>query len=135
VLLYGNPKSKTTEKEGSNEVNQYVSVESNDTVKFNNTITSTVVDENNLINTSNPSSKRVTDPTGNTTYDKGYLCTIPATKSHRYLITMWVEGTDKDCKFSDTGADSFAVSGLSINLGFYALTTTPTPVQKPGAGA
>ncbi|MCI5631424.1 MAG: hypothetical protein MR345_03540, partial [Bacilli bacterium] len=72
----------------------------------------------------------VTDPTVKTP-TKGYLCTIPAKESHRYLITMWVEGTDEDCKFSDTGADSFAVSGLSINLGFYALTTTPTHQDVP----
>ena len=46
---------------------------------------------------------------------------------------MWVEGTDEDCVFGESETDSFEVKGLSINLGFYALTTTPTPVQNPGA--
>ena len=39
---------------------------------------------------------------------------------------MWVEGTDKDCVFSGNGNDSFMVEGLSISLGFYALTAAPT---------
>ena len=30
---------------------------------------------------------------------------------------------------------SFDVSGLSINLSFYALTAAPSPVQNPGKGA
>ena len=134
VKLYGNPKSGVTvagEEGKTKEVNQYVSAASAKSVTLSNIETAKVVDQGNLIGTSN----RVTDPTAkeNQELSKGFLCKISATNSVRYLITMWVEGTDDDCKFSASGDDSFMVEGLSIGLGFYALTAAPTQNQTPGA--
>ena len=55
----------------------------------------------------------------------GYLCTLDTStnKSKTFLITMWIEGTDKDCSVAKNTSisSSILVSDLSLNLGLYAL--------------
>ena len=68
--------------------------------------------------------KGVVASSSSTTKNKpnGYLCTLGAGSSKTYLITMWVEGTDPDCKVGETSLeDSILVSDLSLKLGLYAL--------------
>ena len=88
----------------------------------------------------------VTSPNDtNNTKSNGFLCTISANKSHKFLLTMWIEGTDPDCKLGDVNSDDDAdislETNLSLNISLYALnsakktTTTTTPDQGAGAGA
>ena len=62
------------------------------------------------------------------TKSNGYLCQLDAGSSKTYLITMWVEGTDPDCKVKINDStpatsleDSILVENLSLTLGLYAL--------------
>ena len=69
--------------------------------------------------------KGVVASSSSTTKNKpnGYLCTLGAGIHKTYLITMWVEGTDPDCKVGNTTDlnDSLLISDLSLKLGLYAL--------------
>lgn len=59
------------------------------------------------------------------TKSDGYLCTLDTStnKSKTFLITMWVEGTDKDCNVASNTSISTStlISDLSLKLGLYAL--------------
>lgn len=60
------------------------------------------------------------------TKSDGYLCSLDAGSSKTYLITMWVEGTDPDCKVkiddsTTTSLEDSILATLSLSLGLYAL--------------
>lgn len=85
----------------------------------------------------------VTSPSDtNNSKSNGFLCTIHANESHKFLLTMWIEGTDPDCKLGDVNsgddADISLETNLSLNISLYALnsakktTTTTTPDQGAG---
>ena len=51
-----------------------------------------------------------------------YLCDIAAGESHNFLITMWVEGTDTDCKYkSSDDATTTDLGSLNLIIDLYAL--------------
>ena len=89
----------------------------------------------------------VTSPSDtNNSKSNGFLCTIAAKASHKFLLTMWIEGTDPECELdtSDGTNDGTKITletNLSLNISLYALnsakktTTTTTPDQGAGAGA
>ena len=52
----------------------------------------------------------------------GYLCDIAVGESHNFLITMWVEGTDKDCKYASADdATDTDLGSLNLIIDLYAL--------------
>lgn len=85
----------------------------------------------------------VTSPSDeNNTKSNGFLCTISANQSHKFLLTMWIEGTDPDCELDDgDNADISLETNLSLDISLYALnstkktTTTTTPDQGAGEAA
>ncbi len=77
--------------------------------------TSKLFAKNSLVSSSSDATK---------TKPNGYLCTLDTStnNSKDFIITMWVEGTDKDCVVGNTSLDdSLLVSDLSLSLGLYAL--------------
>lgn len=92
-----------------------------------------------------PNHKDVTSPSDeNNTKSNGFLCTIHANESHKFLLTMWIEGTDPECELADgDDTDISLETNLSLNISLYALnsakktttTTTTTPDQGAGEAA
>lgn len=74
-----------------------------------------------------PNHEDVTSPTkANNTKSNGFLCTIAANASHKFLLTMWIEGTDPDCILGDgDDADISLETNLSLDISLYALNSTP----------
>ncbi|MDY6048536.1 MAG: hypothetical protein SPI88_03915, partial [Bacilli bacterium] len=56
--------------------------------------------------------------------NNGFLCNIAAKASHKFLLTMWIEGTDPDCKLT-TGDDTDITleTNLSLSISLYALSS------------
>lgn len=73
----------------------------------------------------------VTSPSkANNTKSNGFLCTIPAKASHKFLLTMWIEGTDPQCELdtSDGTNDGTKITletNLSLDISLYALNSAP----------
>ena len=75
----------------------------------------------------------VTSPSKeNNVESNGFLCKIGAGDSHRFLLTMWIEGTDSNCTLGG-GDDTNIIleTNLSLSISLYALSSTPDPT--PGA--
>ena len=63
-----------------------------------------------------------TSSVSNNVAANGYLCQIDANGYHDFLVTMWVEGTDKDCAFANVDdAKTTDLGSLSLALDLYAL--------------
>lgn len=71
----------------------------------------------------------VTSPSDtNNTKSNGFLCKIGANASHKFLLTMWIEGTDPECTLSSgDDTDITLETNLSLNISLYALNSTPNP--------
>ena len=60
----------------------------------------------------------------NNTKSNGFLCKIGANASHKFLLTMWIEGTDPDCKLGDgDDTDITLETNLSLSISLYALSS------------
>ena len=83
-----------------------------------------------------PKHKDVTSPSkANNVKSNGFLCTISAKASHRFLLTMWIEGTDPECTLSSgDDTDITLETNLSLNISLYALNSTPNPTTTPSQG-
>ena len=67
----------------------------------------------------------VTSPSDtNNSKSNGFLCTIPANESHKFLLTMWIEGTDPQCELAaDDNTDISLETNLSLSISLYALNS------------
>lgn len=80
----------------------------------------------------------VTSPSDtNNTKSNGFLCKIAAKASHKFLLTMWIEGTDPECTLSSgDDTDITLETNLSLDISLYALNSTKTTTQTtPAQGA
>ena len=76
----------------------------------------------------------VTSPSDtNNSKSNGFLCTIAAKASHKFLLTMWIEGTDPNCTLgSGDDTDISLETNLSLDISLYALNSTPGSTQNGG---